>query len=170
MSDHICDAIDWRILSELQNDGRLSFKELGRRIHLSAPAVAERVRRLEGAGVITGYGAQIDAAKAGQPLLAFLQLRCRLGACLLRTAGAEDYPEVVEVHKLSGEFCSMLKVRAASLPHFEGLIERLGEHGEMRTHIVLSTQYAGRPVAPVPDERPVTHAERWASGSEPQSP
>ena len=166
MSGPVYDAIDWQILSELQGDGRLSFKELGRRIHLSAPAVAERVRRLEGAGVITGYGAQVDAATVGQPLLAFLQLRCRLGACLLRTAGAEDYPEVVEVHKLSGEFCTMLKVRASDLPHFEGLVERLGEHGDMRTHIVLSTQYAGRPVAPVSGGRSVTRAERWASGSE----
>lgn len=61
------DDTDWRILAELQLDGRLSYKELGRRIHLSAPAVAERVRRLEDAGVIVGYGAQVDASHAGLP-------------------------------------------------------------------------------------------------------
>ncbi len=157
------DETDWLILSELQSDGRLSFKELGRRIHMSAPAVAERVRRLEASGVITGYGAQVDAAAAGLPILAFLQLRCRPSDCLLRTTSAEDYPEIIEVHKLSGEFCTMLKVRAASLRHFEGLVERLGQHGDMRTHIVMSTQYAGRPVAPVVEDRPVTRPEGWAS-------
>lgn len=155
------DAVDWRLLDELQADGRLSFNELARRVHLSPPAVAERVRRLEEAGVITGYAAQVDAAKAGQPLLAFIQLRCRQGSCLLKTTGAEHYPEVVEIHKLSGEFCTMLKVRASDLAHFEGLIERLGTHGEMRTHIVLSTQFQGRPVAePIPD-RPVDPSAGW---------
>lgn len=156
------DDTDWKILAELQRDGRLSFKELGRRIHLSAPAVAERVRRLEDAGVIAGYGAQVDASRAGQPLLAFLQLRCRPADCLLRTTTAQDFPEIVEVHKLSGEFCSMVKVRCASLAHFEGLVERLGSHGEMRTHIVMSTQYAGRPVQQVEQERPVTQAAGWS--------
>lgn len=156
------DETDWRLLDELQADGRLSFKELGRRVHLSSPAVAERVRRLEDAGVIAGYGAKVDAGKAGQPLLAFLQLRCRPANCLLRTTTAEDYPEIVEIHKLSGEHCTMLKVRAASLAHLEGLIERLGAHGDMRTHIVLSTQYEGRPVERRVEDRTITTAEGWS--------
>jgi Lrp/AsnC family leucine-responsive transcriptional regulator len=161
-SDPTLDATDWRLLAELQADARLSFKELARRIHLSPPAVAERVRRLEQAGVITGYGARVNPAGAGQPLLAFVQLRCSLGRCLLRTTTADDFPELVEIHKLSGEHCTLLKVRAASLAHLEGLVERLGEHGEMRTHIVLSTQYEGRPVEPVASPRPVTPAAGWS--------
>lgn len=156
------DETDWSLLRELQTDGRLSFKELGRRVHLSPPAVAERVRRLERFGVISGYGARVDAARVGQPLLAFIQLRCRPADCLLRTTQAEDFPEVVEIHKLSGEHCTMLKARAASLAHLEGLVERLGQHGEMRTHIVLSTQHDGRPISPPPDERPVATSEGWA--------
>jgi Lrp/AsnC family leucine-responsive transcriptional regulator len=155
------DDLDWRILAELQADGRLSFNELARRVHLSSPAVAERVRRLEQAGIITGYTAQIDATRAGQPLLAFIQLRCRLADCLLKTTSAEDYPELIEIHKLSGEYCTMLKARASSLAHLEGLIERLGTHGEMRTHIVLSTQYDRRPVQPPTPARPVTQASGW---------
>ena len=156
------DEIDWRLLAELQADGRLSFNELARRVHLSPPAVAERVRRLEQSGVIAGYAARVDPGRAGQPLLAFIQLRCRLGSCLLRTTASADYPELVEVHKLSGEFCTMLKARAASLGHLEGLVERLGTHGEMRTHIVLSTQYDGRPVEASTAERPITPSEGWA--------
>ena len=161
------DDTDWRLLAELQADGRQSFNALSRRVHLSPPAVAERVRRLESAGVITGYRATVDAAGAGQPLLAFLQLRCSLGRCLLKTTRADDFPEVVEVHKLSGEHCAMLKVRAASLEHFEGLVERLGTHGDLRTHIVLSTQFDGRPVQPPPDVREVTRSAGWARDSQP---
>jgi Lrp/AsnC family leucine-responsive transcriptional regulator len=155
------DDLDWRLLEELQADGRLSFNELARRVHLSPPAVAERVRRLKQAGIITGYAATVDPARAGQPLLAFVQLRCSLGSCLLKTTSAADYPELVEIHKLSGEHCTMLKVRATSLAHLEGLIERLGVHGEMRTHIALSTQYDGRPVQRPMPERPVTSSQGW---------
>ena len=73
------DDLDWRILDELQSDGRLSYKELGRRVNLSSPAVAERVRRLEDSGVITGYVAQVDPGRAGYPISAFVEMRCTLG-------------------------------------------------------------------------------------------
>jgi Lrp/AsnC family leucine-responsive transcriptional regulator len=96
------DAVDWQIIAELQHDGRLSFNQLGRRVNLSPPAVAERVRRLEETGVIVGYQARIDPEKAGLPLTAFVQMRCSLGRCLLKTSTAEEFPEVCEVHKLSG--------------------------------------------------------------------
>jgi len=157
------DDVDWRLLAELQSDGRLSFKELGRRVNLSAPAVAERVRRLEEAGVVTGYRAQIDARRAGFPLMAFVQMRCSLGKCLLKTSESGDYPEIVEIHKLSGDHCTMVKVRAASLAHLEGLFERLGQHGELRSSVVLSTQYEGRPVEPpVADYLAASQPEGWA--------
>lgn len=163
--DRELDETDWRIIGELQRDGRLSFNGLARRVSLSAPAVAERVRRLEESGVITGYGARIDPARVGQPLTAFVQMRCALGRCLLKTTEAEDLPEVTEVHKLSGNWCSMLKVRVASMPHLEGLLERLGEHGEMNSHIVLSTAFDGRPVErPVPGSRTVTASAGWTRG------
>ncbi len=158
------DDLDWRILDELQSDARLSFKELGRRVNLSAPAVAERVRRLEEGGVLTGYHASVNPQRAGFPIAAFVEMRCALASCLLKTGTAEDFPEVVEIHKLSGDHCSMLKVRAASLEHFEGLLERLGRHGEMRSSVVLSTQYDGRPVAPPQEEfMRATQADGWRS-------
>ncbi len=156
------DDIDWRLLDALQSDARLSYNALSKRVHLSPPAVAERVRRLEAAGVISGYRATVDPALAGQPVLAFIQLRCSLGRCLLKTTDSETYPEVVEIHKLSGEHCTMLKVRAASLRHFEGVIERIGEHGQINTFVVLSTAYEGRPVSTVAPDRPVTRSEGWS--------
>ncbi|MPZ86209.1 MAG: AsnC family transcriptional regulator [Actinophytocola sp.] len=163
-SERPLDRVDWQIVEELQADGRLSFKELGRRINLSAPAVAERVRRLEESGVITGYHAQVDARLAGYPFLAFVQMRCSLGHCLLKTSAAADYPEIVEIHKLSGDHCAMVKVRAATLEHLEGLFERVGQHGELRSSVVLSTQFDGRPVEPpVEDYLTATRAEGWSS-------
>ena len=75
------DPTDWRLLAELQADGRLSFNELARRVHLSPPAVAERVRRLEQAGVITGYAARVDPARVVS--------RCsRSCSCAARWVGA----------------------------------------------------------------------------------
>ena len=156
------DRTDWRILEELQADGRLSFKELGRRINLSPPAVAERVRRLEDDGVIAGYQAVVDPAQAGQPVSAFVEMRCAPGKCLLATSGAEDCPEVVEIHKLTGDHCSMLKVRATSIEHLEGLFDRLSRHGELRSAMVLSTQYEGRPVEPpAEDHFKAPQSEGW---------
>ena len=77
--DKALDSTDWRILDELQRDGRLSYNQLAKRVNLSSPAVAERVRRLEESGVIAGYQAQVDPAKAGFPLTAFVQMRCTPG-------------------------------------------------------------------------------------------
>jgi Lrp/AsnC family leucine-responsive transcriptional regulator len=162
-TERALDELDWSLLRELQADGRLSYNELGRRVSLSPPAVAERVRRLEEAGVITGYHARVEPEHAGFPVAAFVQMRCDQGRCLLKTSTAADYPEVVEVHKLSGDHCSMLKVRAGSMAHFEGLLERLGKHGQMRTSVVLSTQYEGRPVEPRSDDWPsATQSEGWS--------
>jgi len=162
--EHRLDDTDWRILDELQRDGRLSFNELGRRISLSPPSVAERVRRLEAAGVIAGYRAVIDPARAGQPLAAFVQMRCHHDRCLLKTSSADDYPEIVEIHKLSGDHCSMLRVRASSIRHLENFLERVGRHGELRSSVVLSTQFEGRPVeAAVADSHEVTESAGWST-------
>lgn len=138
------DSTDWQLLRELQRDARLSYNELGRRVGLSAPAAAERVRRLESAGVITGYGAQIDPAKVGLLLLAIIQLRCDPGKCLLKTSSAEEFPEVMEMHKLSGSHCSLLKVAVSSLRHLEAFNERLGAHGPLTSTVVTSTALTRR--------------------------
>src|SRR5215203_4720549 len=129
------DALDWRLLRELQHDARLSYNALAQRVGLSAPAVAERVRRLEEAGVIVGYRAEVDPAKVGLPLMAVVQLHCAPGKCLLKTTSATDFPEIIEVLKVSGPYCTVLKVVAASIPHLEQFFEGLGQHGELQTSI-----------------------------------
>jgi Lrp/AsnC family leucine-responsive transcriptional regulator len=143
-SERLLDGTDWKLLRELQRDARLSYNELGRRVGLSAPAAAERVRKLEDAGVITGYGVRIDQAKVGMPLLALIQLRCTHGACLLKTSTAEEFPEVLEMHKLSGSHCALLKVALASMRHLEAFNERLGAHGALVVNIVTSSALTHR--------------------------
>jgi Lrp/AsnC family leucine-responsive transcriptional regulator len=143
-SERPIDSTDWKILRELQQDSRLSYNELGRRVGLSAPAAAERVRKLEDAGIITGYGARIDLAKVGLPLLALIQLRCDPGKCLLKTSKAEEFPEVLEMHKLSGSHCSVLKVAVSSMQHLEAFNERLGAHGPLTVNIVTSSAMTHR--------------------------
>ena len=143
-SESSLDGTDWQILRELQQDARLSFNKLGRRVSLSAPAAAERVRKLDDKGVINGYSAQINPAKVGLPLLAFIQLHCDPGKCLLKTSSAEKYPEILEIHKLSGAHCTLLKVAVSSMEHLEAFNERLGSHGPLISNIVTSSPFTSR--------------------------
>ncbi|MRG61625.1 AsnC family transcriptional regulator [Agromyces sp. CFH 90414] len=160
------DETDWAILRELQADARLSYNEIGRRIPLSAPSVAERVRRLEAHGIITGYSADVDPARVGQEVTAYIHLRCDSGRCLLKTADPDEYPEIVEIHKLAGRHCTLLRVRVASMAHFEGLSERIGTHGPIETTMVMSTPFARGEVRPTPPPRPVTTGDRWWNAGE----
>jgi Lrp/AsnC family transcriptional regulator, leucine-responsive regulatory protein len=140
------DATDWKILRELQQDARLSYNELGRRVALSAPAAAERVRKLEDKGVITRYSAQIDPSKVGLPILAFIQMRCEPGKCLRKDSSARDFPEVLEMHTLSSTHCSLLKVAVASMKHLTALNERLENYGSFSVNIVTATALTNRPI------------------------
>ncbi len=140
------DSLDWKILRELQADARLSYNELSRRVGLSSPTVAERVRRMEDAGVITGYRAEIDYARVGLPVMAMVQLRCEPGRCLLKTTSPATYPEVVEMLKVSGPHCTVLKIVAASTAHLEDVFSRLGEHGEILTTMVWSPALSRRTI------------------------
>jgi Lrp/AsnC family leucine-responsive transcriptional regulator len=138
------DSLDWKILRELQVDARLSYNELARRVGLSSPTVAERVRRMEDAGIIVGYRAEVDPAKVGLSIMALVRLRCKPGRCLLQTTSPATYPEVIEVLKVSGAHCTVLKIVATSTAHLEDVFRRLGEHGEMETTMVWSPALSRR--------------------------
>lgn len=143
------DAIDWLLLDELQRDGRLSFNELARRIKLSAPAVAERVRRLEQAGVITGYHAHVNPERSGRTVEALVRMACYGPRCLLRHPDVVEHsPEILEVHRLTGDACCLLRVAVSSMAEFEALIDRLADHGQPSSTMVLSSPLAWRPVRP----------------------
>ena len=142
------DGVDWQILAELQADARLSFNELSRRIHLSGPAVAERVRRLEEAGVITGYHATVSPTAVGWPVLALVRLSCYGPTCILRDERAQARPGILEIHRVTGPDCCVLKVVAESMSAFERLIDGLASFGTPSSMLVLSSPVARNPVPP----------------------
>jgi Lrp/AsnC family leucine-responsive transcriptional regulator len=133
------DEIGWKILGELQEDARVSFAELGRRVGLSTPAVVERVRKLEDAGIIKGYRTVVDASKIGLPILAFIRISV-VGDFLGKIVRvAKDLPEVLECHRVTGSDSFILKVTVASIQHLESVIDKLTPYVATTTSIVLSS-------------------------------
>jgi Lrp/AsnC family transcriptional regulator, leucine-responsive regulatory protein len=141
------DPTDWRLLAELQEDARLSHAELGRRVHLSPPAVAARLRRLEDCGVIRGYGVELDLPALGLPVLAFVRVRSRPARRQAFDQAIGAMPEVRECHHVTGEDCYVMKVATRSMPDLEQVVTELGRHGETTTSIVFSSPVSNRPVA-----------------------
>ncbi|TDC83219.1 Lrp/AsnC family transcriptional regulator [Micromonospora sp. KC606] len=144
------DDMDWALLRELQADARLSYSELSRRVHLSPPAVAERVRRLEETGVILGYHAHVDLTRAGRSVLALIRMSCYGPRCILHDPEVVGWPEIREIHRITGDACSVLKVAAGSMENFEAVIDRLAPYGQPSSTMVLSTPLDWHPVAPLP--------------------
>ncbi len=138
------DAIDWQILRELQADGRLSYKELARRIGLTGPSIGDRVKKLEKAGIIPNYGMRVDVAKLGLPLLVFIELRCFPDKSLLESSKAEEFPEILEIYKLSGRNNFLLKAALFSLEHLDIFSDRLNAYGDQNVHVVTSTLFSQR--------------------------
>lgn len=143
------DAKDWQLLEALQHDARLGYAELGRKVNLSAPAVAERVKRLEEAGVITGYRAMVDPKRVGFGIEAMVRLRCDGGICSRIGSIVAGVPEVLDCRRLAGEDSALLRVVAMSVSHLEAVLDRLLKiHPSISTTtlIVLQTPHANRPL------------------------
>jgi Lrp/AsnC family leucine-responsive transcriptional regulator len=145
--DKLLDDVGWQILEELQEDGRVPFAELGRRVGLSTPAVIERVRRLEEAGVISGYHAAVDPARIGLGMLVLVRVRPLGGGNVSDRVGRmlADCPEVVEAHHVTGEDCFVCKVYVSSVAHLERFIGEVVQHGSTTTSLVLSSPVPRRP-------------------------
>src|SRR4051794_25102255 len=109
MADGIPDGTDWRILEQLQRDGRMSYAELAKAVSMSPSAVTERVRRLEQAGIIRGYTAVVDAERLGYTIMALVRLRYPTGNYKPFHALVDTTPEIVEAHHTTGEDCFVLK-------------------------------------------------------------
>jgi Lrp/AsnC family leucine-responsive transcriptional regulator len=137
-----------RILDELQRDGRLSLAELGRRVGLSPPAVAERVSRLERDGVITGYHARIDPRALGFALGVVIRVRPAPREIAKVAALARETPEVVECHRITGEDCFFMKANVRDVEHLEEVIDRFTPYGQTTTSIIRSSPVAQRELKP----------------------
>jgi Lrp/AsnC family leucine-responsive transcriptional regulator len=142
------DSTDARIVEELQANARLTNAELGRRVSLSAPAVAERVRRLERDGVITGYHAEVDPKALGYGLGAIIRIRPSARQLPKVAELARETPEVVECHRITGEDCFFMKLHVRDVEHLEEVLDRFILYGQTTTSIVQSS--------PVPRRGPVT--------------
>jgi Lrp/AsnC family leucine-responsive transcriptional regulator len=143
----LLDETGQRILRALQENARLPFSELGRQVGLSAPATAERVRRLEEAGVIAGYHARTDAAAIGRPVSAFLRLETAAAHYPAVIALARQAPEVTACHHVSGEDAFVIQVSVPDVGALEAAIARFSPYGPTRTAVVLSTP-VDKPVLP----------------------
>ena len=133
------------IFQALLEDARLSYTELGQRVGLSAPAVAERVRRMEEAGIISGYHAEINRSKLGFPITAIIRMSTFPGdRCTRFTNSVQDLPEVLECSRVTGGDSMIIKVMASSVEHLETLIDHLSDQGNITTSMVLSTPVARR--------------------------
>ncbi|AWT47811.1 AsnC family transcriptional regulator [Streptomyces actuosus] len=144
------DALDRQILQLLQTDGRIKLSELGRRVRLSPAAVTERVRRLEAAGVITGYGAHVAAVRLGYGIQAFIRVNPHGGYTLKhpRTLELIERPEITEVHHVVGEDCWILKVAVTDTVHLEEVLEAVSALGRTTTSIVLTSPVERKPLLP----------------------
>jgi Lrp/AsnC family leucine-responsive transcriptional regulator len=140
------DTVGWGLLRRLQEDARVSFRQLGEAIGLTAPAAAERVRRLEDAGIITGYHAALDLGRVGLPIMAFVHLTSNAQQSVRFREVVPNISEVIECHTVTGTESYILKVAVPSVPLLERLLWKLKDYGEVRTSLILSSQVTRRSI------------------------
>lgn len=163
-TDKLLDEIGWKILGEMQRNGRITYALLGQRVGLSIPAVTERVRKMEEAGIILGYRAEINPAAVGYPITAFIRMSItgdyshRIGKI------AEEMAEVFECHRGTGGDSFIMKVRVSSVSHLEKVIEKLLPYGTTTTSIVLSSPVTRRFVERHVEEKPPGKGRRTRQG------
>lgn len=133
------DTINRKILAALQHNSRISYAELGKQVHLSAPAVAERMRKLESAGVISGYTLKVNLDKLGFPIVALVQCK------VFRTKEREfkalvlSYDEVIECHNVTGEQAFLIKLAVQSMSQLDSILESFCDLSDTNTMMILST-------------------------------
>ena len=132
------DKYDRLLLSALMENGRASFAELARRVNL-APAVADRVAKLEASGVITGYHAAVDPAKIGLPIECVIELRLADHDSKRALEALEKIPQISLCHRITGDACVLMKAAVATMPELQDLIDRLSQYGASKTSLILST-------------------------------
>lgn len=140
------DEIDFSILEILQDNGKISMTKLGKEVSLTQPAVTERVKRLEEQGIIEKYSAVISSSKVNKPVSAFLLFQAR--HCDDFVDYCKNIADVLEIHRISGQYNFLVKIIAASLVDLEETINNLGHYGESTTLVVLSSPMLHRPIVP----------------------
>src|SRR4051812_24222266 len=143
----LLDDTNRKLLSELQGNARLTLAELGRRVDLSPPAVADRLQRLEEEGVIVGYRAEIDPRALGYALSAVIRIRPAPRELRKVADLAQKTPEVVECQRITGDDCFIFKLHVRDVEHLEEVIDRFVAYGQTTTSIVQSAPVPARGLA-----------------------
>ncbi|HEX9015036.1 MAG TPA: Lrp/AsnC family transcriptional regulator [Chloroflexota bacterium] len=147
-TERLLDEVGRRILRELQENPRIGYTELGRRVGLTGTGVAERVHRLEEAGIIAGYRLEVDTEKVGLPITVFI----RLASTDVKSGRVDSIvnstPEILECYMVTGDDSYLMKAVVSSVQHLESIISRLLTVGKPTTSIVLSTPISHRIVEP----------------------
>jgi len=146
-SESRLDSVNRRLIAALQEDGRLSLAELGRRVGLTAPAVGERLGRMEAAGVIRGYRADVDPAALGYSMSVILRIRPAPRMIHKVAELAVATAEVTECHRVTGDDCFVMRAHVRDVGHLETLIDAFALYGQTTTSLVQSSPVTGRGVA-----------------------
>lgn len=133
------DSIDAAILRELCADARIARAELSRRVGLSAPSVADRVRRLEDVGIVTGYGARIDPARLGYGMTILIRARPLPGEMTNMIEAIQETPQIVACDRVSGEDCFVARAHVRNVAEMEAVIDRIVPFGATNSSIVQSS-------------------------------
>ena len=144
----VMDEMNVRLIRELDADPRATAAELARRVGMSAPAVRERLTRLEQAGVIRGYRLDIDPAAIGLPVAAWVRVRPGPGQLPKIAELAARTPQVSECHRISGEDCFLMKVHVAAIEDLEAVLDQFLMHGQTHSSFVVSTPVTPRTPGP----------------------
>ena len=144
--DGALDEVNIQLLRELERDPRVTMAELGRRVGMSSPAVAERVRRMEESGIIQGYTVVINPVPLGLPIAAYIRIRPHAGQLAQIAELARSIPEVVECHRITGEDCFLLKVHIPAMDQLDRILDCFLIYGQTTTSIIQSS--------PVPPRQP----------------
>ena len=149
----LLDQRNLELLRLLRADTRMSLSALARRIGMSAPAVRERIARLEEAGVIQGYRLQINPAALGFPIAAMVRIRPMPGKLPKIVELAQSTPQISECHRITGEDCFVIKLHLRNLDELDPILDRFLAFGQTTTSLLQSSPVPPRAL-PLPDELP----------------
>ncbi|MBX2845935.1 MAG: Lrp/AsnC family transcriptional regulator [Saprospiraceae bacterium] len=133
------DASNWLILKELQQNARIPLSEIAKKVSMSAPAVSERIQKMEDAGIIKGYSAELDMNKLGYNLGVIISIKIRFGQVAAFEKFLQGVPEIQECLKLTGNDCMLMRGYVRNTQHLDELNVRLTEYGELTTSLVLNS-------------------------------
>lgn len=142
----LIDELNWAILERLQKNARRSFADIGREVGLSSPAVAERVKKMEDAGIIRGYKTEVSYQKTGHQLKAIITLRAFMGRLKPFLEKVKEFKEVINCYRITGNENIIMEVVLYDQSHLEVFIDKLITYGETKTHIILSNVIEHAPV------------------------